>query len=246
MDNLDVNAYETCYSLNFHEHFKEVVDFSVASWNLSHIFLTVFSGVELTDRQRVCVLMVGKGRRLLRSIYKLTSDGYWPEAEIIFRALFEVQFLLIYILEDETGQRATEWLTRSKPTERWPVSELLNDFVDLKKIYSNISLYPHSHVLSTAGYSKHSADNEFSMESSSLGGDENNNKAKNILGTAAMTNSSLMELAFTDSPDNESWEKAHLELRGMTYYKEESHVHKPTDKQLEILAKKIMPKATPL
>lgn len=85
-------------------------------------------------------------------------------------------------LEDESQRRAVRWLKRRSPKERWPWREILKSYrVILKNVYQNLSLYPHNHPFSVKNYVGFS-DNKFYIKDGPLGGKDNNQKARIILG----------------------------------------------------------------
>jgi hypothetical protein len=217
---IDLDTYEKTYNLNFYSHEKEVVEFAVASWNLTSLFLSELHEIKpLSPKQKVCLYMLGKSMRLLRAVSKLVADGYWPEAEILFRAEFETQILLTYILRDETDGRAKKWLDRTNPKERWPMAEMLKDtHKSLETVYSNLSLYPHNHIISVINYIKIDGEGMLSIEKSSVGGKENNLKAAQLLGSTAMTNASMCEIAVPYFSLPSTWHETHIKLMQLAYF----------------------------
>ena len=220
---IDLDALEETYLLNFRSHKRDVLDFAQSSWNLSALFLSSLKKIEkLTPKQKVDIYMLGKSMRLLRTISKLVTRGYWPEGEILFRALFETQVLLSYILRDDTDKRAEAWLNRTRPKERWPMSEMLKEIGKSFGItYTNLSLYPHSHIISVINYIELHENGMFSVSQGPLGGDDNNIKAAQVLGSAAMTNASLCELATPYFTLPTAWQESHLELMGLPYFQQQ-------------------------
>lgn len=217
---IDLDAFEETYRLNFYNYEKDVMEFSQSSWNLTALFLSSLDGMKkLTPQQKVCIYMVGKSMRLLRSVSKLVSIGYWPEAEILFRALFETQVLLAYVLRDETGKRAKIWLDRRNAKERWPMAEMLKGgHKSLEIVYSNLSLYPHSHIISVIKYIEIDENNMFSISHGPLGGEENKRKASQVLGSAAMTTSSICELSAPYFNLPSAWQDAHIKHMELPYF----------------------------
>lgn len=220
---IDLEALEDTYLLNFHSHKRNVLDFAQSSWNLSALFLSFLKKIKkITPKQKVCIYMLGKSMRLLRTISKLVTRGYWPEGEILYRGLFETQVLLSYILRDDTDKRAGVWLNRTRPKERWPMSEMLKELDKSFDItYTNLSLYPHSHIISVINYVDIHSDGAFSISQGPLGGDDNNIKAAWVLGSAAMINASMCELAAPHFNLPPAWQESHLELMALPYFQQQ-------------------------
>lgn len=220
MQHIDLDAHEQAYYLNFLSHEKDLVDFTQSSWNLTSLFLFQLDGLKnLKPKQKVCIYMLGKSRRLLKTISTLVFLGYWPEAEILFRALFETHMLLAYILRDETDKRANTWLNRTKAKERWQMAEILKEIDGSFGVaYTNLSLYPHSHIISVMKYIEINEDSTFKISHGPLGGEENNLKAAKVLGSAAMTNAALCEMSVPYFNLPPSWQEAHIKLMELPHF----------------------------
>lgn len=220
---MDLDVVEVLYSLNFEGRFLDILEFTQASWNLTNTTLNLREGVKnLSYKQKVAFLILGKSKRLLRAIYKLIIIGYWPEASIIFRTLFEAQLLLIYTLEDKTNKRAHKWLTSKNPQERWPVKEQMKNYKNLfEGLYEEASLYTHNHVLSTPYYVQTSEKENILIEGPIGGGETNFKNAARILGDAAMMNASICEIASGFFSKTNEWNSAHKKIISMTFYKKQ-------------------------
>lgn len=219
INQIDLGLYEHTYSLNFNSHFKDVAEFTRASWNLSKAFIDSITNISnASHNQTVAVLMVAKSQRLLRTINILTTSGYWPEAEIVLRAMFETQFLLAYVLQDKTGKRADKWFSRKDRKEKWPIAQLIGDKEIYENFYSKLSLYPHSHVLSTYCYIQFTNDNKIKLERGPLGGDKNNKKAKDVLCIAAMMNAGICEISASQFSMSIDYINKHKQIMKMPYF----------------------------
>jgi hypothetical protein len=160
---------------------------------------------------------------VLRAISILTSQGYWSEAEILFRALLETKVLLMYILEEKNNKRAGVWLKRSNPKERWPWSEISSNFKEIYgSAYEQLSLYPHNHPISVERYLDFEKDGSFMILKGPLGGDKNNNKARDLTGKSAMMVGAIAELTAHQFLSFPNWVKSHEEMMKMEYFKEQA------------------------
>ncbi len=219
---VSMDALEELCRLNLEGHFPDVTDFCFASWNLSSLLTHSVGKLKLDKlsvRQKVSILFIGKSQRLLRSIFKLVSLGMWPEAEIILRILLEAKVLLMYILENDTQERAVVWMSRTNPNQRWSWSEISNGSREaFRTQYSNLSLYLHGHVLSSQRYVGFQEGSNFFMEVGPLGNEASITEASKILGSAAMMNGAICELARYEFPEFSEWEKQHEELMAMPYF----------------------------
>lgn len=220
----DLQELEHAYSLIYATSFSDICDFSQASWNLTESFLQSVKSAEaknLTHKQRVCIFFLGKGQRLLRSIFLLTINGYYAEAEILVRALFEAKLLLSYILRGKTDKRATKWLEWKSPSERWPIAELHKELdCGIKEFYAQLSTYPHSHPISLGKFVKfEEKTQEFSIERGPLWGKDNLERAGELLGYAGMENGAICEVSAPFFNLKENYERSHAKLEKNSFYK---------------------------
>ena len=223
-EKLEINDLESTYQLNFIEQFKDVAEFTQASWNLSTLFFKEIGGIrKLSPKQKASILCIGKSQRLLRAAYLLTERGLWIEAIPLMRTQYELQLLFFYIFQDESDKRAKKWLSAKNPKERWPVKEMQKVFGDLEdstaKLYESLSLNPHNHFLSFSPFIAFEEDN-FLFQQGPLGGDENNKRAINSLGHMANANASFCEIAKPYFSISEKWDKEHAKLQALPYYLE--------------------------
>lgn len=218
---IDLEITEITYRLNAYTTFSDTIDFTQVVWNLISTFLRSIKNVkELSPKQKVCIFILGKSKRLLRAIHKLIIDGYYPESLILNRTLFESQVLLQYILEGKDNSRAEKWLSRKKPTERWPISELMkeNKYV-FEAFYSGASMYAHNHALSSGHYINF-AKNSFSIIDGPFGGGlERFQYAGNVLGHSAMTCGALCEMSRKQFKNMTEYDKSYKKLTKLPYYK---------------------------
>jgi len=216
---LNLQGLEIAYSLNFNSYLKNLVEFTYASWNLSSMFITETDSIKkLNPKQKVIRYMIGKSLRLLRSIKSLTEIGYWPEAEILVRAMVETEALLLYVLKDKTNKTANKWLNRKNPKERWDWTELTKELpTTFRTMYTNLSLYPHNHVLSTISYT-HLSNGLVLLQRGPLGGNGHNEKAEQVLGFSALLNSALCEIGTSQFKLSKDWQEKHIEFEKMPYF----------------------------
>ncbi|HWY80061.1 MAG TPA: alpha/beta fold hydrolase [Candidatus Sulfotelmatobacter sp.] len=214
---------EKVIQLNFRSHYTDLVNFSRASWSLSSSFLSSLGTIQkLSPKQRVVIFMIGKSMRLLSSIDTLVEIGYWPEAEILLRAILETQQLMLYILKDKTNERAKKWLNREKATERWDWKEITKEYgKTYETMYSNLSLYPHGHILSVQKYMR-IKDGMLFVEKGSLplGIEPHGTRSKEVLGTAAMINAAMCEIGSSQFNLPNEWHTEHIQLEQMSFWKE--------------------------
>jgi hypothetical protein len=220
--NIDLEISEVTYRLNAYTTFEDAINFTQVAWSLTGSFLRSIKNFSvLTPKQKVCIFMLGKSKRLLRSIYKLIIDGYYPEALILNRTLFETQVLLTYVLEDKDQKRAEKWLSRKKPSERWPVSELMKENKSLfENFYSGASMYAHNHALASGHYI-HFSENSFSIIDGPFGGGlERFQYAGNVLGHSAMMAGAICEMSRNQFDNMQDYDAAYKKLTELPYYKE--------------------------
>lgn len=220
---LDLGLMEEVYSMNFDSRYRDVLDFTQASWNLCVITLELADGITLTPKQRVIILMLGKFKRLLRAIYKLIIIGYWPEAEIIFRTLFEAKVLLVYIFDDLSEKTAEDWLNNKNSRKNLKTMKgLMSNYENLfEKYYKGACMYAHNNILSISYYVQ-LKNGKFSMLDGPVNGGEDSLKnAAGLLGQCAMEVGAMCELAVEHFEVTAEWETKNMELKAKPYFKKE-------------------------
>lgn len=219
---VDMYSWELTWNLNFEERSKSEISFSQKVWTLTQVVITDLNGDNVSDINRANILFLSKSLRLLRSICILTMQGYWPEAEIIFRTLLEAQLCLTYILDDKSGKRASKWFSMVEAVERWPVKEFLKEFLDGQKpnIYEKLSLYTHSHLMGMGNFLIELENDRIKLEIGPMTGAKNFEKSRELLGFSAMTVGGMIELVGPSIYRPEIWEKKHSILEEDAYYQE--------------------------
>ena len=146
---IDLDTWELTWALNFEGITKVEESFIQKIWIIAQELICDLKGDNISDMDKVSILFISKSLRLLRSIYILNGQGYWPEAEILHRTLFETQICLFYIHDDKKGTRASKWLKMEKVNQRWPVKDFLESFANGLKSnkYGNLSFMSHLDLL---------------------------------------------------------------------------------------------------
>jgi len=216
---LNIALVEETYRLNFDNKYKDLVFFVEVVWDLTHYLLNCFIDIKSpTPKQMVCSIVLCKSQRLLRTIYKLTSSGYWAEAEILHRSQFELQVLLFYILEDKTDVRANRWLGFNNK-QCWDMAELLKTSPkEFRNAYGRLCSYVHNHPTSTVKFADFIG-KYIHLKTGPLGGKDTVASAYKLLSVTAMMQGGFLEIVSNYVGDREAWLVEYEKLTGTVYYR---------------------------
>jgi hypothetical protein len=222
-DKVNIEALELVYKLNFHNYCQDVINFTIASWNLANQALNEMSmQSKLTSKQKVAVYIMAKSMRLVRAAKMLIEVGDWTETLPLRRSQLELQYLLFYILQDKTNKKADKWL-KMKNKQSWPINELIKSHEKLgdnvKNDYHHMSSLSHNHSNAFYAYLQFKKDGKFGIIHTPLGGKGNNEIAEYYLGEMANRNASFCEIAHVLSSLSAKWQKMHNDLQRLPYYK---------------------------
>lgn len=136
---------EVFFGLNLYAHNRAEIDYSTLCLETVDLWLgAVGSSSGYSSKQNIAITSVLKGRRLLRAAQLQIFKGYLPEAEILYRSIFEMQLVISYILSDLTDGRAKKYLTFEKK-KIWDFRTLCEDLLGKGSydIYASLSQYSH-------------------------------------------------------------------------------------------------------
>ncbi len=201
------DSNEILFGLNLYSHKKSEIDYSFLCLDTVDVWLDAIKSSEgYSAKQNVAITSVLKGRRLLRAAQLQIFKGYLPEAEILYRSIFELQLVLSYILGDPTDGRIKKYLDFSKK-KIWDFRMLCEDLLGKEsyEIYANLSQYPHPFNLGRARLVHHGQ-----LERSAMQDYEKSGVLLVMFGNAAVSLCEISNVLFENVPSE--WEGKHQEI----------------------------------
>lgn len=231
-----VDMDEVLFGLNLYAHCRSEIDYAVLCLETVDLWLNrVKSSEEYSKKQNIAITFVLKGRRLLRATQLQLFKGYIPEAEIIFRSVFEMHLVLAFVLEDSTDKRADKYLNLTGQGV-WDFRLLCENLLGENSydIYKGLSQYPHPYNLGRAKLSHHGK-----LQRSAIHNYEEAGKWLVQFGNATV---GLCEQANILFEEDSEWNKKHQEIYDTEIFKKniklvKSKADKGDELTLKILSK---------
>lgn len=136
---------EILFGLNLYSHCKKEIDYSFLCLETVDLWLSINWGEwDILKKKGIAYSLVIRGRRLLRAGQFILFKGFLPEAEILFRSLWETMLILGYILDDPTESRAEKYINfgyKAGWDFRMLTEAMLGDEAYI--FYQNMSTYAH-------------------------------------------------------------------------------------------------------